>query len=50
MSEKVKIAIDSMGGENAPQKILKGIIQKRLFPFCLDFNLAYNSLEYFAKA
>ena len=25
MSEKVKIAIDSMGGENAPQKILKGI-------------------------
>ena len=25
MSKKIKIAIDAMGGENAPQKIINGI-------------------------
>ena len=25
MSEKIKIAIDAMGGENSPKKILEGI-------------------------
>ncbi len=37
MSEKVKIAIDSMGGENAPQKILKGI----------EISLKQNNDNYF---
>ena len=37
MSQKVKIAVDAMGGENAPKKIIKGI----------DISLKENSENYF---
>ena len=37
MSKKVNIAIDAMGGENSPEKIIKGI----------DISLKNNKENYF---
>ena len=37
MSDKVKIAIDAMGGDNAPKKVIKGI----------EISLKYNKNNFF---
>jgi len=37
MNDKIKIAVDAMGGENSPQKIVKGI----------DISLKYNKENFF---
>ena len=39
MTKKFSIAVDAMGGDNAPEKVLEGInlLFERYFPSFLDF-------------